>query len=154
MKEFKAPNRYSIGSRPSLFLAGSIEMGKAINWQKTVCAALEDEDVVILNPRRDHWDSTWVQRIANKEFTKQVNWELDALERASVILFYFAPETMSPITLLELGLHKDKKIFVCCPDGYWRKGNIEVVCKRFKIPLFNSIEPMLNRVRKEIRKTR
>ena len=34
----------------------------------------------------------------------------------------------APITLLELGLFaRSGKLIVCCPDGYWRKGNIEVV---------------------------
>ena len=43
------------------------------------------------------------------------------------------PGTKSPITLLELGLHAGKnpqKLVVCCPDGYWRKGNVDIVCRR------------------------
>jgi len=44
---------------PSLFLAGSIEMGYAEPWQSEVEAAFQQTDVVILNPRRDAWDSGW-----------------------------------------------------------------------------------------------
>src|SRR4051794_33293553 len=41
-----------------VFLAGSIEMGQAEPWQSAVEDALAGEDVVILNPRRDEWDSS------------------------------------------------------------------------------------------------
>jgi len=152
MREIKAPQPYRLGSQASLFLAGSIEMGKAVDWQKAACDSLRDLDITILNPRRETWDPAWIQRMSNPEFKKQVDWELTALTRADVILFYFTPETQSPITLLELGLFKDKNIFVCCPDGFWRKGNIEIVCKRFRIPFFQELDSMLKRVRRELLK--
>ena len=63
------------------------------------------EDVVVLNPRRVDWDSSWTQSIREPKFRGQVEWELDALERAQVIAMWFVPETRAPITLLELGLH-------------------------------------------------
>lgn len=122
-------------SQPSLFLAGSIEMGRAELWQDTVAAALRDEPLTILNPRRDDWDASWEQSSANPPFVAQVTWELDAQERADLIAMYFAPETYAPITLLELGLFAASgKLLVCCPPGYWRKGNIDVVCARYGIP--------------------
>ncbi len=66
--------------------------------------------------------------------------ELDALDAADIIFMYFSPNTKSPISLLELGLYANtKKMLVCCPDGFWRKGNVEVVCERFDIPLFNNL---------------
>jgi hypothetical protein len=120
----------------SVFLAGSIEMGAAIDWQRQVEDALSDLPVVILNPRRDEWDASWVQSIANPQFREQVEWELEAQERAGVIGMYFAPATKAPITLLELGLFaRSGKVVVCCPEGFWRKGNIEVVCARYGVPL-------------------
>ena len=45
----------------SLFLAGSIEMGTAEDWQAALTTRLADFPVVILNPRRDDWDATWRQ---------------------------------------------------------------------------------------------
>lgn len=118
----------------SVFLAGSIEMGKAENWQKALIESLHDWEGVLLNPRRPDWDSSWEQSIDNPHFAAQVNWELDGLEKADLIVMYFAPQTQSPITLLELGLFAHtKKILVCCPDGFWRKGNVDVICQRFGI---------------------
>lgn len=119
-----------------LFLAGSIEMGTAIDWQASLAAELGDRDLVVLNPRRDEWDTSWRQSIDEPRFRGQVEWELDGLDRADVIAMWFAPDTRAPITLLELGLHaRGGKLVVGCPDGYWRKGNVEVICARYSIPL-------------------
>ncbi|RPD64190.1 hypothetical protein L226DRAFT_533500 [Lentinus tigrinus ALCF2SS1-7] len=120
----------------SVFLAGSIEMGKAELWQDKLTERLRDLPITILNPRRDGWDSTWEQRKSNPEFAYQVKWELDCQRRADVIAMYFSPDTKSPITLMELGLFASTgKLLVCCPDGFWRKGNVEIVCEEQKIPL-------------------
>ncbi len=138
MKVIKAPNKIVTHKR-SLFLAGSIEMGTAENWQASIEKLFAKEDGVIYNPRRDDWDSSWVQSIENKQFRTQVEWELNGMEAATTIAMYFDAKTKSPITLLELGLHvNDKKLIVYCPNGFWRKGNVEVVCNYYDIPLFDS----------------
>jgi hypothetical protein len=127
--------------RHSLFLAGSIEMGKAEDWQTRVENELKIFPVDIFNPRRDDWDSSWVQSIKEANFKEQVMWELQALERAEYILMYFDPTTMSPISLLELGLHaRTGKLIVVCPDGFWRKGNVDVVCRYYDIRQYNTLD--------------
>lgn len=143
MKEIKAPNSITKAEGIKIFLAGSIEMGKAENWQAQLVSDLSKFDnVTLLNPRRDNWDASWEQSIKNKPFRQQVEWELNALEAADVIVFYFDPNTTSPITLMELGLHTGMKngtdspyktILVCCPDGYFRKGNVDILCKKYHI---------------------
>lgn len=128
----------------SVFLAGSIEMGKAIDWQGEIIAALVDTDLTLLNPRRDHWDSSWEQRLRNSPFREQVEWELLAQEQTAMIVMYFAPGTQAPITLLELGLFAQTgKLVVCCPDGFWRKGNVEIVCNRYGIPMVATLEQLI-----------
>ena len=144
-KEIKAPNQITDEERSKnfvVFLAGSIEMGKAENWQEKVKRIYPMEDnVIFLNPRRDDWDSSWVQSINNPQFREQVEWELFNLEICNEIILYFDPKTKSPISLLELGLFANsEKLKVICPDGFWRKGNVEIVCRRYEIPLFNSLE--------------
>ena len=118
-------------------------MGVAENWQQKVEKLLVNTDWTILNPRRDDWDSSWVPSIDNPQFKEQVYWELDGLAVVEQILFYFDPTTKSPITLLELGLMvglEPYKIMVVCPKGYWRKGNVDIVCERFGIPMYSTIE--------------
>jgi len=125
----------------SVFLCGSIEMGAAVNWQKTVGERLSSAGLVVLDPRRDDWDSSWVQCASNPQFREQVEWELACLELATVILCYFDPETKSPITLLELGLHAQSgRMVVVCPDGFWRRGNVDLTCRRYGVPMYSSIE--------------
>jgi hypothetical protein len=139
------------GHTPSVFLAGSIEMGRAVDWQEQVVRALQDLDVVVLNPRRDEWDASWEQSIDNPPFREQVEWELAGLERASVVACYFAPDTRSPVTLLELGLYaRSGKLVVCCPEGYWRRGNVEVVCRRYGVPFVPTLAELVAEVRRRL----
>jgi nucleoside 2-deoxyribosyltransferase len=133
MKEIKVPNRIEKRGL-AVFLAGSIEMGKAVNWRTEIVNSFKENNITFLNPRRDDWDSSWKQSIENDKFREQVEWELEAMEQADVILMYFDKDTKSPITLLELGLFAhSKKLVVCCPDGFWRKGNVDIVCARYHI---------------------
>lgn len=139
-----------------LFLAGSIEMGKAENWQKTLIEDLEksiDKGLSIFNPRRDDWNSSWEQNQSNDHFNHQVNWELNSIERSDIIFVNFIPETMSPITLLELGKISERgnrDIVVCCPEGYWRRGNVEIVCTRAGIPFYSDYKSALGALKTKI----
>ena len=141
-KSIKAPqNLVNIPAKKSIFLAGSIEMGKAEDWQTYVENQFVDFDILIWNPRRETWDSSWKQSIDNPAFKEQVDWELDALNRADFVFFHFEAGTKSPITLLELGLFaQSKKCLVHCPEGFWRKGNVDIVCQRYNIVQVNSID--------------
>ncbi|MCX4247915.1 nucleoside 2-deoxyribosyltransferase domain-containing protein [Paraliomyxa miuraensis] len=133
---------------PSLFLAGSIEMDDAPRWQDQLIAALADTDLVILNPRREAWDATWEQRARCEPFREQVEWELEGLERADRVCFYFAPATKSPISLLELGLvARSGRAVVCCPEGFWRRGNVEIVCGRYGIELLEDLDALARHLR-------
>jgi len=148
MKEIKAPNKYKTDEGPLIFLCGSIEMGAAENWQEKFAKGVQDLDCTVLNPRRDDWDSSWVQKKENKQFNEQVTWELEAQERADLIVVYFDAKTKSPITLLELGLFAQTgKLIVYCPDGFWRKGNVDIVCDRYNVKQVSSLEEMINHSR-------
>ncbi|KAF2185054.1 hypothetical protein K469DRAFT_708324 [Zopfia rhizophila CBS 207.26] len=123
----------------SVFLAGSIEMGKAINWQRHMSHYLQHLPLTVLNPRRGHWDQSAKPSPSDQTFRTQVEWELDALNKATVICFFFDKNTLSPVTLLELGLWaKSGKVVVCCPEGYWKGGNVRLVCEREGVPCVGS----------------
>lgn len=141
MPELISPNKIPLDGERVVFLAGSIEMGRARNWQEemTVVITRANPDIVVANPRRSQWDSSWEQTIDNPDFREQVEWELDHIERADMVVFYFQPGTQSPVTLLELGKHLERSnarhlTLVCCPDGFWRKGNVEIACVRKGLP--------------------
>lgn len=124
-----------------VFLAGSIEMGKAKDWQTDMTNFFTGQNIGVYNPRRPDWDSSWVQDYDNPQFNQQVNWELNALEKAEIVLLNLEPETLSPISLLELGRFSHKEIiYVVCPKGFWKKGNIDIFCDRYNIPLFDNFD--------------
>ena len=144
--EIQAPNKLEIKEGyVSIFLGGSIENGKAVLWQQQVIKELENCNYIFLNPRRDDWDSSWVQKESNPQFKEQVLWELKALEFADMIIMYFDPNTMSPISLLETGLHaKSRKLIIYCPEPFWKKGNIDVTSEYYGIRQVNSFEDLIS----------
>ena len=147
MREVKSPSPPGLQKR--IFLAGSIEMGLAEQWQERVVKAMSGvSGLVILNPRRDDWDPSWEQRADNPRFAEQVEWELDMLDAADIVVMYLAAGTKSPVSLLELGLcARSGKLRVCCPEGFWRGGNVEVVCKRYQIPMFDTLDDLITDLR-------
>lgn len=154
MVEIKPPKSGEIQGS-TVFLAGSIEMGVAEDWQTKVANRFESNQVTLYNPRRDEWDSSWKQEQKESNFNEQVNWEMNNLEDCDIIFMYLDPNTKSPISLLELGLHAGSgKMIVVCPDGFWRKGNVEIVCTRFNIPLFNSLDDGMGALESKIRQSR
>ena len=71
----QAPNNIPYKGRSNvirIFLAGSIDMGTAEDWQAVVTKEIQkiniSKDIEIYNPRRDDWDSSWVQSKDNKQF--------------------------------------------------------------------------------------
>ena len=150
--EVQAPNEVVLDTEyTNVFLAGSIEMGVAEHWQKRVIDALSDKPIRFLNPRRDDWDSSWSQDIHNDEFVEQVVWELTSLEQSHLVIMYFDPNTKSPISLLELGLHaKEQKLIVLCPEGFWRKGNVDVVCEYYGINQVDTFDELIEFIRNHI----
>lgn len=153
---FKAPDRTQpMVSSKKIFLAGSIDMGEAEDWQATLTKNIEDlsekstKNVTIFNPRRDDWDSSWEQDINNTQFYDQVTWELDRIDDSDLVIFYFGKDSKSPITLLELGKVselKDKTVLVYCPKGFYRKGNVDITCHRKKIPVFEELHDLIKEV--------
>jgi hypothetical protein len=143
MKVIKPPERHDTYYPKSVFLAGSIEMGLAEDWQARAEELLKDTNWTVLNPRRDDWDSSWTSSIDNPQFVEQVEWELDHLKLADKVIFYFVPDTSAPITLLELGglaMSQPKKCCVVCPQPYWKKGNVDVVCKKYGVKQVETLE--------------
>ena len=151
MIEIQAPNLFpDPHDKPWIFLAGSIEMDAEEDWQSRVVQELSELDVVILNPRRKDWDSSWVQEKSNPQFSEQVNWELAGLYGSDLALFYFQPGTQSPISLLELGLQAvaPDKVMVICPDGFWRKGNVDITCDSYGFRQFASLDEAVDLIKR------
>lgn len=134
--------------QPRVFLAGAIDGNHADRWQDRAITALEDMPGTVLNPRRDAWDASWGNDLDDPRFAEQVQWELDGLERADVILCWLPAGSMAPISLLELGLHaRSGKVLVGCEPVFYRHGNVAAVCQRYGIPLYSTWADAINALR-------
>lgn len=114
-----------------VYLAGAIDMGHAIDWQSTAIAGLADvSDLVVLNPRRAKFD--------DDTRDEQIRWELDALERADVILVWFPSDARAPIALLETGLYMSSgKLILGAGPRYWRRRNLELTADKYNVPVYS-----------------
>ena len=128
-------------------------MGTAPDWQADLMRKLSDLEVVFLNPRRADWNPAWRPDAADPNFREQVQWELRALESADIIVMYFSPNSQSPISLLEMGLHaRSGKLILLCPPGYWRKGNVDLTAVAYGIEQVDSMEALFEAVRRRVTK--
>lgn len=139
---FESPSNisYRDHNKPSVFLAGSIEQGKAIDWQQSSANSFIEKGFVVFNPRRKDWDATWKQEFVDPRMNQQIGWEDNAMNIADYILIYFQPNTLSPISLFEFGKHLTSgKEVVVCPEGFWRKANVDFECAKYNVPQFDTI---------------
>jgi hypothetical protein len=117
-----------------IFLAGTIDDGNCENWQKAVVEALKEysHSVEVYNPRRDDWD----KGAGAEAVMKQINWEQDHLNDSDVIFMVLKNDSLSPISLLELGEFADTgKVIVFCEQSFWRFWNVADCCLRFGLKL-------------------
>ncbi|MDM1298818.1 hypothetical protein HXZ94_09930 [Empedobacter falsenii] len=151
--EIKSPNELlKNDQRTKIFLGGTIDMGNSEDWQAKVSKELKNEKVILLNPRRNDWNSAWKPVKEEPEFRKQVEWELNALENADYIIMFFGKDSKSPISLLEMGLYaKSGKLLVICPDGFWRKGNVDITAEKYGVKQFDSIENVLDYLKNNLK---
>ena len=135
----------NISGRTTVFLAGTIDMGRSIDWQAradSLFSALPARDYMLFNPRQGSWDAS-----KPGEMDYQVNWELDHLERADWIIMNFLPDSRSPITLLELGLHaRSGRLLVICPPEFYRYDNVRITCTRYGVPMLGSLEDAVRHI--------
>lgn len=159
MKLYIAPEKvrdfekYIDDELPIIFLAGSIEQGTADEWQTRFIKALTENDCIILNPRRENWDASWEQSIKNKQFKEQVLWELNGLKKADTVVIYFDPATKAPISLLELGMvgtDKKKNILVYCPEGFYRKGNVDIFSEMYDIDVYTDEDELIKKLKESL----
>jgi len=161
ISEIKPPKRVVESFDSTVFLAGAIDMGSAEDWQTALVKHLEKCDsggkvnsLGVFNPRRDGWDNSWDQDLNNSQFFEQVCWELSHIENCDVAVVYFSKESKAPITLMELGKLSEIKapqdIIVFCPEGYHRKGNVDVLCYTKGIAVHTELESFYSALTKAL----
>ena len=143
MKYCECPDNY-LGNEKSLFLAGGIS--GCDNWQLGLLKLLENEDLVIINPRRKDF------QINNPNMEQeQITWEYNYLKKASGISFWFPNETLCPITLFELGKvsQYNKPLFIGVDPKYARRRDIEIqmALTRPEIKIVYSLDDLAEQIK-------
>lgn len=137
-----APSEEVITGVKSVFLAGTTTSVDKVDWRDTLSASLAEHPITIFNPNRPDWDSTWREEITFAPYREQVLWELDKQAKADLVVVYFHPATLAPISLLEFGLSAQipGKVVAVAPEGYKKRGNVQIVCQKFGIQFLDSID--------------
>lgn len=131
-----------------IFLAGTIDMGSSRDWQAEAFEYFSSlpGKYILFNPRQGNWDGS-----KPGEMDYQVNWELEHLEQADIIIMYIIGTSKSPITLLEMGLFaRSGKLYVACEPDFYRHDNVRITCARYGVLLYDTIEEMLEEVRENV----
>ena len=117
----------------SIFLAGTIDNGDSIDWQKKLIEKFKDSDIKIYNPRREHWD----KKASKEDLEYQIKWEQEHLDNADSIVMCLLDDSKSPISLLELGLYAQSgRLMVFCNPSFYRYTNVKLTCQKYDIPLY------------------
>jgi hypothetical protein len=132
------------GDEPSVFLAGGIT--GCVDWQAELRRLLEPTSLVLINPRRGSYD------FADPELAEaQIAWEHRHLRRATAISFWFAAETLQPISLYELGSWSmtEKPLFVGVDPAYARRRDVIIQTRlaRPEVVVVDSLEALARQVR-------
>ena len=136
----------------SVFLAGTTSKVDTSDWRETLSTSLSDVPVTMYNPYRADWDSSWREDINFAPYREQVEWELDKQDKADIVVVYFHPATQAPVSLLEFGIcaRVPGKAIVLCPDGYWKRGNVQIVCKKFGVEMVDSVDGLREAIVKRL----
>ncbi|KAI2462817.1 hypothetical protein F4781DRAFT_172385 [Annulohypoxylon bovei var. microspora] len=141
-----APSKEPHRGIKSVFLAGTTTKTDDRDWREVLAESLLDLPLTVINPYRPDWNSSWREDITCDPFREQVEWELEMQDGADIIVFYFHPVTEAPISLLELGLcARAGKAIVVCPEGYKKRGNVQIVCQKYGLETVENLD-MLKRV--------
>lgn len=130
---------------PSVFLGGSIEMGRAELWQPRVAPRFLDAGISVLDPRRDDWDADLPHDpTPGSPFEQQVSWELDSIiDRVDLVFFRICGgETTAIISMFEMGvtLEMRKPVVIQADQDYMRYGNIVISARKYGVPVYNDVD--------------
>jgi len=56
------------------------------------------------------------------------------------------------VTMLEIGLFAGKESVLCIEEGFYRRGNLEIVAQRYNIPIYRKLDDMLADLREALKK--
>lgn len=133
-------NKKPLDNSFTVFLAGTIDADKgSVDWQHKICKKIEDTTdnkyrITIYNPRREEFPDS-----GSSEVRRQIKWEHKHMDDADLIVMNILEDSKSPISLMEMGMYAESgKLVVFCKAGFYRYDNVQMVCKKYNVPLHNT----------------
>lgn len=131
---------------PSLFLAGGIS--RPVDWRGAVTDELQSSDIAVIDPRREDYPTT------EAGVREQVAWELRHMKSASLVAFWFPPESLCPIALLELGAccSSSVPLVVGADPRYARRLDLQVQLslRRPEVKLVESVAELTRQISRQL----
>jgi len=136
------PTRY-ITNDPAIytvFLAGAIDMGAAVDWQAEVITRLSEygDNLILFNPRRpgNRWPEDYLD--------EQIEWELELLDFADTVFMWLPKDSKAPVSMFEAGLYwKSGKLCIGADPGFYRRRNLELTGKYYGVCVYPSLDETL-----------
>ncbi len=118
----------------------------------------QNKNLFVFHPMQKDWDSDWGITKADPKFRKQFEWELEAQELADIIVMHFEHDALAPISLMEFGLNVRpiaigySRLIVHCPEGFWKKGNVDIVCAKYGIKQAKTFDNLVKMTIRQIKR--
>jgi hypothetical protein len=131
-----------IKEKEYVFLAGSMDYKSSSSWRDKVINEFDDKNKNFFDPTNiDH------DELNESEMESHIQWELEAMSMADKIVLNFLPDSLSPISLVELGLYvQSEKLVVVCPKEFYQSNYVYVLCEKYNTPAYPNIDEALNRL--------
>lgn len=118
-------------------MVGSMAARLDVNWRQTVADNFQEKYHLL--------DPTNHNRLEDLEIREHIKWELKGMEKSDYIIMNFLPNSLSPISMVELGMYiATNKLIVVCPKEFYKWRYIDTLCKEHNTPIFNELEELLN----------
>ena len=121
-----------VSTNKTIYLGGTIHSKN--NWQKDVVNHFRDQGYDVYNPVK-----RWGKDIVQAELDKFIEWQLDALEKADIIVLNIDEHSRSFTRLFEFGLYANlpsKKMTVYCSPKSPIFTHVRVTCKKYNVEFY------------------
>lgn len=140
----------------TVFLAGTIDADTGSeDWQHKLCDKINNATdnkvpITVYNPRREEFLDS-----GSSEVRRQIKWEHKHMDDVDLIVMNILKDSKSPISLMEIGMYADSgKLVVFCQPEFYRFDNVEMVCKKYNVPLYktNDLDKIFTTILKQAEK--
>ena len=133
-------NKKPLDNSFTVFLAGTIDADKgSVDWQHKLIDMFKkqydgEKPITLYNPRREEFPDS-----GSSEVRRQIKWEHKHMDDVDLIVMNILKDSKSPISLMEIGMYADSgKLVVFCQPEFYRFDNVEMVCKKYNVPLYKT----------------